>query len=118
MKIAILPGDGIGPEIVGAGAARARRCCAATACRSRPRRAPIGGAGYDAAGDPLPAATLALAQASDAVLLGAVGGPQYDTLPRELRPEQGLLAHPQGAGAVREPAARRCCIPSSPRRRR
>ena len=53
--------------------------------------APIGGAGYDAAGDPLPEATLALAQAADAVLFGAVGGPKYDTLPRAKRPEQGLL---------------------------
>jgi 3-isopropylmalate dehydrogenase len=53
--------------------------------------APIGGAGYDATGLPLPDATLALAQASDAVLLGAVGGPRYDALPRALRPEQGIL---------------------------
>ena len=53
--------------------------------------APIGGAGYDAAGHPLPEATLELARAADAVLLGAVGGPKYDTLPRELRPEQGIL---------------------------
>jgi 3-isopropylmalate dehydrogenase len=51
----------------------------------------MGGAGYDAAKDPLPPATLALAQQSDAILMGAVGGPKYDTLPRELRPEQGLL---------------------------
>jgi 3-isopropylmalate dehydrogenase len=51
----------------------------------------IGGAGYDAAGDPLPAATLELAKSSDAVLLGAVGGPQYDKLERPLRPERGLL---------------------------
>ena len=53
--------------------------------------APYGGAGYDAAGDPLPAATLKLAKEADAVLCGAVGGPQYDALPREKRPEQGLL---------------------------
>jgi 3-isopropylmalate dehydrogenase len=53
--------------------------------------APIGGAGYDAAGKPLPDATLALAKAANAVLLGAVGGPRYDTLPRALRPEQGIL---------------------------
>jgi 3-isopropylmalate dehydrogenase len=53
--------------------------------------APMGGAGYDAAGDPLPPATLALAQSSDAILMGAVGGPKYDTLPRAMRPEQGLL---------------------------
>ena len=51
----------------------------------------MGGAGYDAAGHPLPAATLELAQQADAVLMGAVGGPQYDQLPRDLRPEQGLL---------------------------
>ncbi len=51
----------------------------------------MGGAGYDAAGDPLPPATLALAQSSDAIVMGAVGGPKYDTLPRAMRPEQGLL---------------------------
>ncbi|MDH5786223.1 MAG: 3-isopropylmalate dehydrogenase [Chromatiales bacterium] len=51
----------------------------------------IGGAGYDAAGDPLPAETLELARNSDAVLLGAVGGPEYDKLDRPLRPERGLL---------------------------
>src|SRR5205085_2137591 len=54
--------------------------------------APIGGAGYDASGRPLPEATLALATRADAVLLGAVGGPKYDSLPRPVRPEQGLLA--------------------------
>jgi 3-isopropylmalate dehydrogenase len=54
-------------------------------------QAPIGGAGYDAAGDPLPEKTLALARAADAILLGAVGGPKYDSLPRPVRPEQGLL---------------------------
>jgi len=90
MKIAILPGDGIGPEIVG----QAQRVLDALRGDGLPietESAPMGGAGYDAAKDPLPAATLALAQASDAILLGAVGGPRYDTLPRELRPEQGLL---------------------------
>jgi 3-isopropylmalate dehydrogenase len=54
--------------------------------------APIGGAGYDAAGQPLPEATLDLARRADAILLGAVGGPKYDSLPREVRPERGLLA--------------------------
>ncbi len=90
MKIAILPGDGIGPEIVG----QARRVLEALRDEGLPLvldEAPIGGAGYDAAGHPLPPATLALAQAADAVLLGAVGGPRYDTLARELRPEQGIL---------------------------
>jgi 3-isopropylmalate dehydrogenase len=54
-------------------------------------QAPVGGAGYDAAGDPLPAGTLDRARKADAILFGAVGGPQYDTLPRAMRPEQGLL---------------------------
>ncbi len=91
MKIAILPGDGIGPEIVG----QAQAVLAVLAAGGLPlttETAPIGGAGYDAAGQPLPDATLALAERCDAVLLGAVGGPQYDTLPRAMRPEQGLLA--------------------------
>lgn len=90
-KIAILPGDGIGPEII-------REAIKVLECLRDKHgvelsweEAPFGGAGFDAAGDPLPAATLALCQASDAVLCGAVGGPQYDTLPREQRPERGLL---------------------------
>jgi 3-isopropylmalate dehydrogenase len=90
MKIAILPGDGIGPEIV----REARRVLDVVRGDGLPietEEAPIGGAGYDAAGQPLPDATLALAKAADAVLLGAVGGPRYDTLPRALRPEQGIL---------------------------
>ncbi|HKP65987.1 MAG TPA: isocitrate/isopropylmalate family dehydrogenase, partial [Casimicrobiaceae bacterium] len=90
MKIAILPGDGIGPEIVG----EARKVLEVLRRGGVPidiDEAPIGGAGYDAAGAPLPESTLALAKAADAVLLGAVGGPRYDTLPRALRPEQGIL---------------------------
>ncbi|MEP7183009.1 MAG: 3-isopropylmalate dehydrogenase [Betaproteobacteria bacterium] len=90
MKIALLPGDGIGPEIVGE-AARVLAALARTGLPIETESAPIGGAGYDAAKHPLPDATLQLAQAADAVLLGAVGGPQYDTLPRALRPEQGIL---------------------------
>jgi 3-isopropylmalate dehydrogenase len=90
MKIAILPGDGIGPEIVGQ-ARRVLDLLASEGLALTTEVAPMGGAGYDAAGDPLPAATLALAQSSDAILMGAVGGPKYDTLPRAMRPEQGLL---------------------------
>ncbi|MHB9119846.1 MAG: 3-isopropylmalate dehydrogenase [Burkholderiales bacterium] len=90
MKIAILPGDGIGPEIV-AQAVKVMKVLAADGLKLETEEAPIGGAGYDAAGDPLPEATLKLAQAADAVLLGAVGGPRYDTLDRPLRPERGLL---------------------------
>ncbi|MDO8349983.1 MAG: 3-isopropylmalate dehydrogenase [Gallionella sp.] len=90
MKIAILPGDGIGPEIV-AQAAKVLDVLRSDGLKIETEYAHIGGAGYDAAGDPFPAATEKLALASDAVLLGAVGGYQYDTLPRQMRPEQGLL---------------------------
>jgi len=90
MKIAILPGDGIGPEIVGE-AVRVLDVLRRDGLPIETEHAPIGGAGYDAAGHPLPEPTLALARAADAVLLGAVGGPRYDTLPRALRPEQGIL---------------------------
>jgi 3-isopropylmalate dehydrogenase len=90
MKIAVLPGDGIGPEIVGQ-AVKVLRALVRDGLKIELEQAPIGGAGYDATGDPLPEATLELAQAADAVLLGAVGGYQYDALPRNKRPEQGLL---------------------------
>ena len=90
MKIAVLPGDGIGPEIVRQ-AVKVLKRLSRDGLKIEMEEAPIGGAGYDAAKDPLPQTTLALAKASDAVLLGAVGGPKYDTLPRPMRPEQGLL---------------------------
>jgi len=90
-KLAVLPGDGIGPEIV-AEAEKVLSCLQSEFGLSIEREhAPVGGAGYEAAGHPLPAATLQLAAASDAVLLGSVGGPQWDGLERALRPEQGLL---------------------------
>ena len=97
MKIAVLPGDGIGPEIV-TQAVKVLKALASDGLKIELEHAPIGGAGYDAAGDPLPEATMKLAQASDAVLLGAVGGWQYDTLPRPMRPEQGLLRIRKGMG--------------------
>jgi 3-isopropylmalate dehydrogenase len=90
MNIVVLPGDGIGPEIV-AQAVRILEALRSDGLKLEMERAAIGGAGHDQAGDPLPAATLDLARRADAVLLGAVGGPKYDTLPRPLRPEQGLL---------------------------
>ena len=90
MKIAVLPGDGIGPEVA-AQAVKVLRALASDGLKIEMEHAAIGGAGYDASGDPLPAATLQLAQQADAVLLGAVGGYQYDSLPRPMRPEQGLL---------------------------
>lgn len=90
-KIAVLPGDGIGPEIVREAVKVLEALKANHGLDIEMTEGAIGGAGYDAAGDPLPAETLALAKASDAILLGAVGGPQYDTLDRPLRPERGLL---------------------------
>jgi 3-isopropylmalate dehydrogenase len=87
MKIAVLPGDGIGPEIV----TQAVKVLKALNLNLTMTEAPIGGAGYEAAGDPLPDATLQLAKDSDAVLLGAVGDWKYDKLERHLRPERGLL---------------------------
>ncbi len=87
MKIAILPGDGIGPEIVG----EAVKVLRALDLPLETQTAPVGGAAYDAHGHPLPEATLALAQAADAVLFGAVGDWKYDKLERPLRPEQAIL---------------------------
>lgn len=88
--IAVLPGDGIGPEIT-VQAIRVLEKLSGPQLSFKLESAPVGGAAYDAAGDPLPAQTLALCERSDAILFGAVGGPRYDTLPRPMRPEQGLL---------------------------
>ncbi|MDA0237542.1 MAG: isocitrate/isopropylmalate family dehydrogenase, partial [Proteobacteria bacterium] len=90
MKIAVLPGDGIGPEVIDQ-ALRVLDALKANGMGIEYEMGAIGGAGYDEAGDPLPDRTVALAKKADAVLLGAVGGPQYDVLPRAMRPEQGLL---------------------------
>ncbi len=87
MKICVLPGDGIGPEIT----AEAVRVLQALGLKMEMEEALLGGCAVDAAGDPYPEATRKLARAADAVLLGAVGGPQWDNNPRELRPERGLL---------------------------
>ena len=87
MKICVLPGDGIGPEIM----AEAVRVLRALDLPCELEEAQLGGCAVDATGSPYPEATQRLAQAADAVLLGAVGGPQWDTLPREQRPERGLL---------------------------
>ena len=87
MKIAVLPGDGIGPEIV----AEAIKVLNALGRKFDLETAPVGGAAYDVAGHPLPPATLDLAKKADAILFGAVGDWKYDTLARELRPEQAIL---------------------------
>ncbi|MCA0239500.1 MAG: 3-isopropylmalate dehydrogenase [Proteobacteria bacterium] len=87
MKIAILPGDGIGPEIM----AEAVKVLNALGLSFETETALVGGAAYDAHGHPLPEATLALAKAADAVLFGAVGDWKYDKLERQFRPEQAIL---------------------------
>lgn len=87
MKICVLPGDGIGPEIM----AEAVKVLEALGLGFEMETALLGGGAVDATGEPYPEATSRLARAADAVLLGAVGGPQWDTLPREQRPERGLL---------------------------
>jgi 3-isopropylmalate dehydrogenase len=87
MKICVLPGDGIGPEII----AEAVRVLKALDLKLEMEEALLGGCAVDATGSPYPDATQKLAQAADAVLLGAVGGPQWDNNPREQRPERGLL---------------------------
>jgi len=87
VKIAILPGDGIGTEII----AEAVKVLSALDLRFEMETAPVGGAAYEAHGHPLPEATLKLAQAADAVLFGAVGDWKYDKLERALRPEQAIL---------------------------
>ena len=87
MKIAVLPGDGIGTEIV----AEAVKVLKALDLQFEMETALVGGAAYDAHGHPLPDATLQLARQADAVLFGAVGDWKYDTLDRPLRPEQAIL---------------------------
>lgn len=98
MKITLLPGDGIGPEIVAA----AKTVLDATAEKFNFEieydEKLIGGAAIDAFGEPLPEETLKAAQASDAVLLGAVGGPKWDNVDPSIRPEKGLLEIRKGLG--------------------
>ncbi|ENO90165.1 3-isopropylmalate dehydrogenase [Thauera linaloolentis] len=87
MKICVLPGDGIGPEIM----AEAVRVLRALDLKAEMEEGLLGGCAVDATGTPYPEATQKLAREADAVLLGAVGGPKWDGLPREQRPERGLL---------------------------
>lgn len=90
-KIAILPGDGIGPEIIAEAIHVIDVLRMQFGLDVELEQAPIGGAAYDISGHPLPEETLLLCRVADAILLGAVGGPKYDKAPRELRPEKALL---------------------------
>ncbi|HXF46561.1 MAG TPA: 3-isopropylmalate dehydrogenase [Burkholderiaceae bacterium] len=94
MKIAVLPGDGIGPEVVAA----AVKVLQALDERFELEYAAVGGAAYETHGRPLPEATLKLAREADAVLFGAVGDWKYDKLDRALRPEQAILGLRRGLG--------------------
>jgi 3-isopropylmalate dehydrogenase len=87
MKIAVLPGDGIGAEIV----VEAIKVLQALDLKLELEQAPVGGTAYAQTGDPLPPQTLALAKAADAILFGAVGDPRYDNIERAKRPEQAIL---------------------------
>src|SRR5438045_8849211 len=87
MRVAILPGDGIGPEII----AQAKKVLRKLSLSLETHDAPVGGAGYEACGDPLPPATLRLAKEAHAILFGAVGDARYDKLERSKRPEQAIL---------------------------
>lgn len=91
MKIAVLAGDGIGPEITGQ-AERILLALRSDGLKLELEPGLLGGCAVDAADEPFPEITRKLVKEADAVLLGAVGGPKYDGLPREKRPEQGLLA--------------------------
>jgi 3-isopropylmalate dehydrogenase len=89
--IVLLPGDGIGPEVTKAAATVLRECANEFDHQFDMAEFPVGGAGIDAAGTPLPAETLDACRKADAVFLGAVGGPKWDSLPVGKRPESGLL---------------------------
>jgi 3-isopropylmalate dehydrogenase len=87
MKIAVLPGDGIGTEIV----SETIKVLGRLGLKFEFEQAPVGGAGYEASGHPLPEKTLALAKRADAILFGSVGDPKYDNLESSKRPEQAIL---------------------------
>ncbi len=91
LNIAVLAGDGIGPEITEQAVAVLTRLSEQGQFTLNLEHAPVGGAGYRAQGHPLPDETLALAKASQAILFGSVGDLSLDNLPRELRPEQAIL---------------------------
>ncbi|MBV8883226.1 MAG: 3-isopropylmalate dehydrogenase [Chroococcidiopsidaceae cyanobacterium CP_BM_RX_35] len=97
-RITLLPGDGIGPEIMAVAVDVLKLVGEQLDLGFEFQSAPIGGAAIDATGEPLPAATLEICRSSDAVLLTAIGGTKWDTLPSHQRPEQGLLGLRAGLG--------------------
>ncbi len=97
-RITLLPGDGIGPEIIAVAVAAMHVVGAEAGIAFEFQEALLGGAAIEATGEPLPAETLAKCKDSDGVLLAAIGGYKWDTLPRHLRPETGLLGLRAGLG--------------------
>jgi len=97
-RITLLPGDGIGPEIMAVAVDVLKLVGEQLGYCFEFQSALIGGAAIDATGEPLPSATLDMCRNSDAVLLAAIGGPQWDTLPSDQRPERGLLGLRSGLG--------------------
>ena len=92
LRIALLPGDGIGPEVVAQATAVLEAVCRKFSHVLETKSGLIGGAAIRATGDPLPAETLTLVKSAGIVLLGAVGHPEFDALPPEKRPEKGRLS--------------------------
>ena len=90
-KILVMPGDGIGPEIIAEAVKVLEVAKARFGLEISTEEALVGGAGYEAHGDPLPAESLEKARQADAILFGAIGGPQWDNIERDKRPERGLL---------------------------
>jgi len=97
-RLAVLSGDGIGPEVVAQGVEVLRKAAAMAEVGVELQCGVVGGCAIDASGDPLPDATLQLCRESDAILLGAVGGPKWDNIAPEIRPERGLLQLRQELG--------------------
>ncbi len=97
-RIALLPGDGIGPEIMAVAVAVLKAIAEQFSLELEFKQALMGGAAIDATGNPLPPETLETCRNSDAVLLAAIGGYQWDSLPRQQRPETGLLGLRAGLG--------------------
>ena len=97
-KVLVLPGDGIGTEVMAPAVAVMQAAAASVDCPLEISEGLVGGVAIDATGSPLPAATLDAAKTADAVLLGGVGGPKWDHLPMADRPEKGLLGLRQALG--------------------
>jgi 3-isopropylmalate dehydrogenase len=119
MKVAVLPGDGIGPEVVAEGVRVLRAVGERFGHRFELREGLIGGCALDARGTPLPSETLDICRAADAVLLGAVGGPRWDNPDAKQRPEQGLLGLRKELGVyanLRPVSVHPALIPASPLR--